>query len=254
MLTNQEFRQKYFLNHESGIRDDKANLIMLWSPKAGCTTSCIMMFKHMGLLDEALKYSMWIHDYRWDVYYEKYGRINNNHLSSKKYFIFKVIRNPYNRIVSTYLHRFKTSSNDDFRKLSFEEFIKNIKINSGFFIIDNKMDYDITYHSFPQYFKDEEKIIDKYVYLENIKNDIDEINTLHNTNLDINIDIELLPHHTHHIDINICDDNKYLGNIPFDQLSIIPSSYKCFYNDLTKRLVEEIYFDDFSHYNYKFYD
>ena len=252
MLTLQEFRKQNYLNHENGIVDEKSKLIMLWTPKAACTTACIMMFKHMGLLEDALKCSKWIHKYRYEVFYEKHGSVNiNDHLLSKKYFIFKVIRNPYDRAVSSYLYEIKSTPKEKLKKLSFEEFLKHIEINSGIFIYNNEIDRDITYHSCPQYVKDEEIYINKYVHIEIGKEDIDEINKLCNINLDINIDNkDLTPHH---IQRSETSNKDYLGNIPFDELPNIPASYKCFYNELTKKLVEEIYADDFTNYKYNFY-
>ena len=248
------------LNHRYGIVDEKSKLVMLWTPKAACTTACIMMFKHMGLLEDALKCygnrciqftNGWVHNYR-DVYYKKYGFVNmNDHILSKKYFIFKVIRNPYDRAVSLYLSIIAATTKENLKKISFDEFLKNIKINSGKFIVDNEIDINITYHSCPQYVKDEEKYINKYVRLENGEKDINEINNLHNINLDINIDQNLTPYYIKHSKIS---SENYLGDIPFDKLpSDIPTSYKCFYNELTKKLIEEIYADDIINYKYNFY-
>ena len=73
MLTLQEYRKQNSLNHENGIVDEKSKLVMLWTPKAACTTACIMMFKHMGLLEDALKRSKWIHEYRTKFFYKEHG-------------------------------------------------------------------------------------------------------------------------------------------------------------------------------------
>ena len=253
MLNLQEFReqQQYHLNHEDGIIDEKSKLIMLWTRKAGCTTSCIMMFKHMGLLEDVLKYSQEIHKYRKEVFYKEHGFVNiDDHLLSKKYFIFKVIRNPYDRATSSYLHTIDNTPKKKLKKMSFEEFLENIKINSGIFIVDNEIDHSITSHSCQQYVKDEEKYINKYVRLENGTQDIDEINKLCNVTLNINIDNYSL----HRIQRSETSNKDYLGNIPFDELpKIFPTSYKYFYNELTKKLVEEIYYDDIINYKYNFY-
>ena len=256
MLTVQEFKEKYQLNHKLGLIDEESKLIMLWTPRAACTTACIMMFKHMGLLEDALKYygnkciqlsNGWVHKYRDEIFYKKYGIVNiNDHLLSKKYFIFKVIRNPYDRAVSSY---FTIRSKEKLKKISFEEFLKNIKINSGIFIDDNEIDIHITLHSCPQYVKDEEKYINKYVRLESQKKDIDEINKLCNVTLDLSIDENLTPYYNKHSETS---NKGYLGNVRFDELPKI-TSHKCFYNELTKKLVEEIYSDDIINYKYKFY-
>ena len=251
MLTLQEYRKLALLNHENGIIDEKSKLVMLWTPKAACTTACIMMFKHMGLLEDALKYDKYIHSYRHKIFYKQYGFVNiDHHLLSKKYFIFKIIRNPYDRAVSSYLHVIKFTLNKNFKKMSFEEFLKHIKINSGIFVDDNKLDPMGTSHICPQYVEGEETYINKYVRLENGQKDIDEINKLRNINLNINIDNFTL-HHMQRSETTLNKD--YLGNVPFDKLPVIMPIYKCFYNELTKKLVEEIYSDDILNYKYKFY-
>ena len=75
---------------ESNLVDTNNKLVMFWTPKAGCTRAICMMFKHLGLLDDAKKYG--IHKYRSDIFYEKYGTANMSHLT-KEYTIFKSQRN-----------------------------------------------------------------------------------------------------------------------------------------------------------------
>src|SRR5947209_6686716 len=115
-------------HHQSGLIDERHKLVMLWSEKASCTTAIVMMLRHMGLLEEAKAYHYWIHKYRSEVFYKKYGFVDlNKHLLSGKYFVFKVIRNPYDRAVSSYLHTMKYCLVDEPQyRMSFEQYLMNL--------------------------------------------------------------------------------------------------------------------------------
>jgi hypothetical protein len=78
--------------------------VIFWSEKANCTGVAKWFFFQIGLLDEALSYSPWIHDYEMRVYKEKPGyfadclsAINGG---AK---LIKFVRNPYDRAFSGYL-------------------------------------------------------------------------------------------------------------------------------------------------------
>lgn len=255
MITLQKFIINSKLDHTTGIKDDDSKLIMLWSPKSGCTISIAMMLNYMKIDHDLLKLRYNIHGYIHSTFFKKYGHVNiDEDLLSKKYFVFKVIRNPYDRAVSSYLYTLRVCSKDHLKKLSFEDFLKNIKFNNGLFIDNNCINHIISYHICPQYIKNEENYINKYVHLETMEKDIDEINKLCNINLNTNIDCGFMKHHTQHSKIPDNSNIIYLGNISFNELPYIPSYYKYFYNDITKQLVDEIYPDDITNYNYKFYD
>ena len=49
------FKMKYLLDNK---------FIFAWTPKGGCTTVTKMVFDAMGILDEALEYHPWVHEYR----------------------------------------------------------------------------------------------------------------------------------------------------------------------------------------------
>ena len=73
---------------------------MDWSGKAGCTVAAMMFFRHMGILDEAREYHPWIHTFRQKVFYERYP-VATSDLLSRKNVLFKVVRNPFTRAVSS---------------------------------------------------------------------------------------------------------------------------------------------------------
>src|SRR5438128_9625634 len=110
-----------------------------------------MMLRHMGLLEEAKDYHYWVHKYRSEVFYRKHGFVDlNRHLLSGKYFVFKVIRNPYDRAVSSYLHVMKYCLTNPQDRMSFEQYLLNLKNNHFKFTINGHIDWAATTHSHPQ--------------------------------------------------------------------------------------------------------
>lgn len=79
-----------------------------WSAKSGCTTILKWFLAHNGLLEEALAYSRWVHDYRHDKLFQATGyRRQCERLyahRSRGTSILKVIRDPATRAVSSFLH------------------------------------------------------------------------------------------------------------------------------------------------------
>lgn len=73
---------------------------MDWSGKSGCTIGAMMFFRHMGILDEAQAYHPWIHRFRREAFYERFP-VTAADLLSRKNVLFKIVRNPFTRIVSS---------------------------------------------------------------------------------------------------------------------------------------------------------
>jgi hypothetical protein len=83
-------------------------IIVSWSPKSGCTTILKWFLEQNNLLEEANQHSEWVHNYREDklccgTSYKKICRDYFTKVPSNKY-IIKLIRDPYKRAVSSYLH------------------------------------------------------------------------------------------------------------------------------------------------------
>jgi hypothetical protein len=123
---------------EKALLSRKHRLLLLWSAKAGCTFAVKWFLHHEGLLQESLNYSPWVHNYRQDIFYNKvnYRQLIENPLeilNSQKLTIVKVVRNPYTRAVSSYLHASKHLglsqpilaflNKSDHEKFSFREFV-----------------------------------------------------------------------------------------------------------------------------------
>lgn len=241
--------------HHLGIVDEKNKLILLWTPKAGCSMSIAIMLRQAGILNINQRYSTKeIHKNRVQ-FYNKYGYLNFEVPEYyDKYYIFKVIRNPYDRAVSSYLWSMKFILFCDFNYTwSFENYLIHLKANNLQICHENKILNVPTDHCQQQYVIGEEKYVRKYVHLENLENEIDEINRELNININAsNLDHFIMNHYFKNIDIE--DQLAYVGNINFNELpSLIPSCYKCFYNEKTRSLVEDLYKDDIRCYKYEFY-
>jgi hypothetical protein len=113
---------------------EPANLAVMWSYKAACTTVIKWVFQHNGLLPEALAYSNWIHKYRLRQY-QKAERYNARLKQLRTFDVVKVVRDPLDRAVSSYIHAYRTGYDDEaiskvirrpltrHKRFSFREFV-----------------------------------------------------------------------------------------------------------------------------------
>lgn len=79
--------------------------ILFWSQKAGCTTVVKWFFAQIGLLEEALAHSRWIHDYEQQVYKKRRGYRQEvaAALAAGRHRVVKVVRDPLARAPSGFL-------------------------------------------------------------------------------------------------------------------------------------------------------
>lgn len=88
-------------------------LCLLFSNKAGCTTLTKWFFQQTGRLAAALRYHPWVHRYRIEVYLgepgyrEALAQIHRPDLHRAK-----LVRSPYSRAVSAYLHAIRSTYAD----------------------------------------------------------------------------------------------------------------------------------------------
>lgn len=211
--------------------DRNNKIIMGWSAKAGCTISVKMFFDHMGILEEALNYNKWVHEFRCMVFYQKYGTPTEKDILHSNYFKFKVVRNPYHRAVSSFIHYIKYSN----KPLSFVNFVQFLKT-------ENLENCDI-------HWKLQSSHHDKYyqiVKLENITEEIEKINILRGTKFKPNFTSD-----HHHIKEN---SNHFVGDQEFmacNTEKTIPN-YNDFYNSTIKEDITNLYNKDITGYGYVF--
>jgi hypothetical protein len=227
-------------------------IIFFWSPKSGCTSLIKWFYFQIGKLDEALKYDSWVHTYRLQVYQKQPGylyRIAEQLLFNKKD-SYKLVRNPYTRAVSSYLaaiynetllNQIAPGAKDT--GISFKEFLFKVKEIGA----DNpKLDPHIA----QQYIQDEELFVKNHIRLENFTAEIKSLEQkfkLKNSPLH---EFVKSPHHlTQAMQSN---GRQSFADTRFSRQTIktpLPD-YTDFYNDETKKLVQELFKNDFSHYGY----
>jgi hypothetical protein len=79
--------------------------ILFWSQKAGCTTVVKWFFAQLGLLEEALAHSRWVHDYEQRVFKNRpdYRKDVAAALASGRHKAVKIVRDPLARAPSAFL-------------------------------------------------------------------------------------------------------------------------------------------------------
>jgi hypothetical protein len=229
-------KQTNCFKSDHGIYGDSLHkLAVMWSPRAGCSITFQCFLDINNLLNEALNYNKFIHMYRMDIYHKNVPTIPLKQLLKENYIIIKSIVNPYSRAVSIWRGHISMD-----KTLSFKEYMKQL-INET--IILSKLD---RYHTNPQYITNEETYITKYIKL-----DLNETYTIHlNNETDYIIDINKYTSTHHGVKT---EHTNYCGDICRKNI-ILPKSYKYFYDEETKKMVEDVYGIDIKMYNYSFED
>jgi hypothetical protein len=84
------------------LKNSHRKIIMDWSPKAACSVMVAMFFDSMNIRQD-INYTGFVHDYRNEVFYHKYGLVTMEELLDTSWYKFKVVRNPYARMISSYM-------------------------------------------------------------------------------------------------------------------------------------------------------
>jgi hypothetical protein len=218
--------------------DNKNKICITFTPRAGCSISFQVYLELIGLLKDGLSYfpNNFIHYYRNYILTPNCPYIDISTLFDNKYTFIKFIMNPYNRAVSIY--RIQKSHN-----LSFRKYLKQL--------VNNELDYfnlDDAYHYHPQYIDGEENIITKYIKID--KHETFEIKLEDGTSYCLDANKYNSPHHG-----NKTDNTQFCGDLPKDIVNrCLPQSYKYFYDDEIKTMVETYYEKDIKSYGYSFDD
>lgn len=225
---------------------------MDWSPKAGSAVVVAMFLRHMGLLDEALRHHRWVHRYRIDVFNHRFP-FSPEMLHDPAYFKFKVVRNPFHRAVSSYIHAMKFHYADipiraPLRRrdagISFADFVRFLalrdfrRINSHY--AQQKKDYE---EGVPVLF-------DTIVHIEDLESGIGAINRRRGCRFEFrheNTEIQKLldSHHTQkHPEV------ENVSHMPWSRVCVRIPDYAAFYTPDLRRQVAALYRDDFETYGY----
>lgn len=212
---------------------DKLNKVVItFSPRAGCTISLTEFLKLTGLFEKAQKYSNWLHDFRWNVL-NNVQQLPVENLKNQNYTFIKTCVNPYRRAISSFLI---ASLN-----ITFRTFMTKLVTNNYQYFNDSDI-----YHFQCQYIKGEENIITSYIHLD--RNETVTIKLHNGEDYVVNPNKYTSAHH--HKKIN---SEEFCGDIPKNTVkSQLPQSYKYFYDDEIKKMVEQFYGKDIEYYGYSF--
>ena len=213
--------------------DTKNKICVTFTPRGGCSISFQQYLDIVGLLDDGLKYDNFIHNYRVDIFNKCIEYRNIQELIDEKYIFIKFIMNPYIRAVSIY--RAQISNNCTFR-----EYLKK-KLDGTLILNEND-----TIHDNLQYIDEEEKIITKYIKIN--ENEIYQIKLFDETPYIIDVNKYTSIHHAiKQKHTNFC------GDIPrIDVNENLPISYKYFYDSEIKQMVDTLYKNDIEKYGFNF--
>jgi hypothetical protein len=214
--------------------DNENKMCVTFIPRGGCSIAFQQYLDLVGLLDDGLKYDSFIHIYRCNVFDNNVKTKKIEELIENKYTFIKFIMNPYIRAVSIY--RVQTSHN-----LSFCEYLKQL--------VNNQIDYfndNDKYHYKQQYIEGEEKIITKYIKIN--ENEKYNIKLSNNSVYELDVNKYTSIHHAIKTDYN-----EFCGDTPKDTINMnMPKNYKLFYDEEIKNLVYKYYKDDIDKYGFTF--
>ena len=120
--------------------DKQHNLTMYGTPKGGATVTAQIMFRLMGLYEQALAYHPWIHEYRMKVHDRgtahevrptTRAQVQQCAQCTETGRCLKLIRNPLDRAVSSFLHAHKTKLTDSMPSVpTFAQWVSVLKTAS----------------------------------------------------------------------------------------------------------------------------
>jgi hypothetical protein len=213
---------------------NKNKICITFTPRGGCSISFQQYLDLVRLLNDGLNYNNFIHHYRCEIFDKTIKYYDIKELIDNNYTFIKFIMNPYIRAVSIY--RLQTSYN-----LSFREYLVEL--------INNKLDLNDNdrYHYHQQYIDGEEKIITKYIKIN--ENETTEIKLFDGSLYTIDVNKYTSIHHG-------VKNNKvitFCGDLKKDIINLnLPKKYKYFYDDKIKEMVDIFYKDDIEHYGFTF--
>jgi len=103
--------------------DHSEKLMVLGAPKGGATLATQLMLKHLDLMDAAMEYDPWIHNYRYQVFIKQPEhqpvRCSSTCAVEEEWWIcVKLVRSVLDRAVSSYIHTMVNAIKDRFPELS----------------------------------------------------------------------------------------------------------------------------------------
>eukprot|EP01040_Poterioochromonas_malhamensis_P008291 gene8291-8968_t len=238
----------------TSLVDNERRILMEFSPKADCTAAIVMFLREMGFR-YGIEFTGWPHTFRDKFFNAKCGKATPCVYYSQDWFRFKIVRNPWDRAVSSYIHvmkypelREKVISPKDRQTLTFAKFVtlleklspKELQGFAGAHSGLQSQPYErLSYGT-------NVSVFHEIVQAENAEESLQRINRRLGTNY-------TKVFRGHHFAERRNDINHYVGNVPWNQLQDnIPSNYGLFYNHELRLRVHQLYLWDILLYNYSF--
>ena len=213
----------------------KNKICITFSPRGGCSIAFKQFLDLVGLLKDGESYNPFIHEYRC-TFNHCFKPCEIQTLIDTNYTFIKFIMNPYIRAVSIY--RAQESNN-----LSFREYLKQLVNNKCEYFTDNDK-----FHMYPQYINGEETVITKYIKIN--ENETFQIKLVDETIYTLDVNKYTSSHHGVRTETTV-----FCGDLPRVVINEnLPKSYKHFYDNEIKEMVDLYYADDIKHYEFTFDD
>lgn len=233
--------------------DMQDRFILYFSSKAGCTFAAKWFFEQQGLLDAAIKYDKWIHRYRIHVYYKMPSyRHDLKSVLSKRVKAIKLVRCPYQRAVSSYLHCVRNKKRHD----ELSPFLNRIIDNDNTFTFEEFVEFlssiDIktcNLHYRRQTWELETCKNLKFYRVIKLENSIEEFRNIEKELGLIETNLLRLSTSNHHIKKQ-GEISSYCGDVYFNSSIKSIQHYSDFYNESTMDKIAQIYDEDFRNYGY----
>lgn len=243
-------------------------LIIFFSPKSGCTSLIKWFLFQIGILEKAIKHNAGIHGYLFEVYFRQKNythEIMKQIIQSKKD-VYKLVRNPYKRAVSSFLQTSRVGLLDNWKHTNLyrecekisnfyydnKNFNKGISFKQYLYYIKKVGSHigTINPHIAQQYIEGEEFFVKKYIHLENFNEHISEIEGKYGL---VKSPLSKITKSNHHFAPLMTITGDYSETIITKEAILRKSfpTYESFYDKETVDLIKTIFKKDFEVYGYK---
>jgi len=230
---------------------DEKKIMLSLSPKSGSLFGVSWFFYQANLWQDVKEHPKWAHHYRQEVYYKSPGypaSYRHFFASPETYTKIKLVRNPYSRAVSSYIHALRTpeilyrDTRNKFTatEFSFETFLAEVE-KLGTRSCD--VHYRTQTHEFERNSNWDYQHI---VQLESAFKDIPKLEKIY--------DLKTSPlenfRESEHNSRRKKSGKNYVGSTVFSSGYIKHSPYPYFYNTELAQKVQELYAEDFRNFGY----
>jgi len=242
-------------NHPLFLED--RDIALLWSAKAGCTFAVKWFFFQRGELETALAHSSWIHDYRTQVYRQSDAYWAGVHRAEfGKFRYIRLVRDPFARAVSSYLHMVRTVGDHAFHQ-PFNDFLgRDIEEGPGvafsefcdFLLATDVSRCDVHYRQQAHRLETEGLVdVDHVVHLEHLERELEPLVRRYGLRQVAFDELSASHHNTRR-----APSEEFVGERPFRRSAedTYPD-YRAFYDAALTEKVRSVYREDLSRYGYR---